>query len=79
MIYIANDKGVAVSTSRSSLKELSPYKYRGFVGGDMIFHVISSVTVTTESKTCDQNAEPAKPFQSTPFLAKRSERETKFK
>ena len=54
-------------------------KYSGFVGGDMIFHVISSVTVTTESKTCDQNAEPAKPFQSTAFLGKRSERETKFK
>ena len=64
---------------KSVLKELSPYKYRGFVGGDMIFHVISSVTATTESKTCDQNAEPAKPFQSTPFLGKRSERETKFK
>ena len=69
------DRKVIQKTDRKeierSLKELSPYKYRGFVGGDMIFHVISSVTVTTESKTCDQNVEPAKPFQSTPFLEKR--------
>ena len=33
----------------------------------MVFHVISSVTITTEGKTCDQNAEPAKPFQPTSF------------
>ena len=30
-----------------ALKELSPYEYRCFVGGDIVFHVISLVTVTT--------------------------------
>ena len=72
-LLIALDK----TREKRSKKELSPYKYRGFAGGDIVFHVISSVTVTVGIKTCDQNAkrnkwkEPPPP----PFLGKRSERE----